>query len=51
MYNIKTMSTGNNIETEYLELNEKQKWTVHYQVVLLNNYIFVCNISANCTSH
>ncbi|KAK9720122.1 Protein-tyrosine phosphatase [Popillia japonica] len=27
------MSTGNNIETEYLELNEKQEWTVHYQKI------------------
>lgn len=36
------MSTGNNIETEYLELNEKQEWTVHYQVLPNILLFFVC---------
>lgn len=47
------MSTGNNIETEYLELNEKQEWTVHYQVL---HSIFspftpsLCNVSTKRAS-
>lgn len=37
------MSTGNNIETEYLELNEKQQqWAQYYQVFPINFPFFLC---------
>lgn len=32
VYIINTMTSGNNIETEYLELNAKNEWPVLYQV-------------------
>lgn len=40
-FSITKMTSGNNIETEYLELNKKNEWPVLYQVFQLLIALFI----------